>query len=137
VKSRLIEGIVVRGRVIARMVVLRRRPGNADLLRRSRSGPEVASRSLCAAQIFTDAQGEFHPTRSLEFPFASATDTSGLSAESSRAAESTHADALDRDRCLNSRAPSVQNTLLAEFAVGAAAGHRKSRGPDRALGVTV
>ena len=140
VQSRLVEGIFVRGRVI-------RADGSFsagvpvtltyyDEVEAGLSG--CLPFTVRSAQIFTDAQGEFQFDFVLAgIPYSvSATDTSGLSAEVITALlESTRADALDRDRLLAlASSPSVQNTLLAEFAVGALPqAIAKAEGLDRAL----
>ncbi len=140
VHSRLVEGITVRGRVI--------RPDGSfsalvpvtltyyDEVEAGLSGclPWIAR----SAQVFTDANGEFQFDFVLAgIPYSvSATDTSGLSKDVVAALlESTHADALDRDRLLElATSPSVQNTLLADFAVGALPqAIAKAEGLDRAL----
>jgi hypothetical protein len=91
-----------------------------------------------ASQVFTDANGEF----AFDFVLAgirysvSATDTSVLSAEAlALILDSVSGDAFDRQKLLQlADSPSVQNTLLAQFAVGALPqAIAKAEGLDRAL----
>ena len=140
VQSRLVEGITVRGRVI-------RADGSfsAGVPVTLTYYDEVeAGLSGCLpfvvrpAQVFTDAEGQFQFDFVLAgIPYSvSATDTSGLSPDLIGAIlESTRGDALDRARLLElANSPSVQNTLLAEFAVGALPqAIAKAEGLDRAL----
>ncbi|HEX8310771.1 MAG TPA: carboxypeptidase-like regulatory domain-containing protein, partial [Chthoniobacteraceae bacterium] len=140
IQSRMVEGLVVRGRV------LRADGSFAALVPVTLTYYDEVDSGLLgcldwtrrSAQIFTDADGEFQFDFVLAgIPYSvSATDTSGLSLDVINAIlESTASDSFNREKLLElASSPSVQNTLLADFAVGALpAAIARAEGLDRAL----
>jgi hypothetical protein len=136
VKSRLIEGVVVRGRVIrADGSFSAGVPVTLTYYDEVESGLQGCLPFIVrSAQIFTDAQGEFQFDFVLAgIPYSvSATDTSGLSAEVIACAARIHACRCARPRPVARTRQFVERAEHAARRIRrrrAAAGHRESRGP--------
>jgi hypothetical protein len=140
VSTRLVEGIIARGRVVrADGSFAENVPVTLTYYDEVDSGLSGCLPFIVrSAQVFTDARGEFQFDMVLAgLPYSiSSTDTSGLSPELVAAIlESASGDAFNRQKLLElANSPSVRNTLLAEFAVGALPqAIAKAEGLDRAL----